>query len=144
MYFNSIRIALIVLIFHFRISVQTVQTLGADCADFGCSSGPGKNFGCRLCRLCVQQRAGNEVWVQTVQTLRADFGCRLCRLWVQTELEIPRVGGKWNIKTTKAIQMMLNYMSLDYFCERSRTCHFSELESFAFSRKSIFQLRQIC
>ena len=52
--------------------VQTVQTLraaagperilGADCADFACSSGPGMNFGCRLCRL----------WVQTVQTLGAD------------------------------------------------------------------------
>ena len=32
--------------------------------------------------------------------------------------------------------MMLKYMSLDYFCERSRTCHFSELESSAFSSKS--------
>ena len=55
--------------------MQTVQTLGADCADFGCrlcSSGPGMNlFGCRLCRL----------WVQTVQQRARNvfFGCRLCR-----------------------------------------------------------------
>ena len=49
--------------------MQTVQTLGADCA----AAGPECFF-----------------WVQTVQTLGADcadcadFGCRLCRLCVQT------------------------------------------------------------
>ena len=73
--------------------MQTVQTLGADCAatgsecfflgadcaDFGCrlcSSGPGMFFWVQT----VQQRARNEfIWVQTVQTM--------------DELEIPKVGG---------------------------------------------------
>ena len=45
--------------------VQTVQTLGADCA----ASGPECFF---WVQTCVQQRAGK------------DFGCRLCRLCVQT------------------------------------------------------------
>ena len=54
--------------------MQTVQTLGADCADFGCrlcSSGPGMFF---LGADCA------DFWVQTVQHRARNvfFGCRLC------------------------------------------------------------------
>jgi len=81
--------------------VQTVQTLGADCADFGCrlcSSGPGKiflgadcaatgrerfflgadcaDFGCRLCS------SGPGMFFLGADC--ADFGCRLCRLWTSS------------------------------------------------------------
>ena len=84
--------------------MQTVQTLGADCADFGCrlcSSGPGMNFWVQTVQTlgadCAASGPECFFWVQTVQTLRADcadcadFGCGLCRLCVQTCVQ-QRVG----------------------------------------------------
>ena len=112
--------------------MQTVQTLGADCA----AAGRERFFWVQT----VQQRAGKDFfWVQTVQTLGADCAAAgpECFFWVQTVQTLGADCADYGRARDPEHWRKMKYMSLDYFCKRSRMCYFSELESLAFSRKSI-------